>query len=488
MLLALAALFALSRENYLLFHGVSETIAVVIASGILIVAWNTRRIAADDFLLTLGIGQAFVGSVLVLHMFTYPGMGVFPDAGANPPTQLWVLSRFLEAGAFMAAGVVLTRRVSPWTVFAVLAVLTGIALATIWIWPVFPVMYVDGVGLTAAKVATEGIVVALFLVNIVLLWHSRRRFDPRVVRLLVVALALLAAAELTFTLYVDVTGTLNFLGHFLTLIGYALIYRALIEATLQQPYQTLFAELNRREESERRIADTLQAAILTAPTRLSGIETGHAYMSATASARVGGDFWDVFAPVPGSVAFALGDVCGKGIEAAATTVMVRSTLRGFVYDDPDPRRVLTRTNDAMLHQLSDDKFVTVIYGVVDTRTGHTAIASAGHPLPVASIGDRQYIMPMPVSPPLGVSADVEFATHEAEWLPGAMLVLFSDGVMDAGRAHGECGEQAVIDHVRVHRDLAPAELAASLLDAVVKHADGHVTDDVAVVVLRRDRF
>jgi len=479
-----AVLLPLSRINYLLFHSLVEITAVVVAFGIFVIAWNTRRISSSTYLLLLGIPQLFVGAVLMLHMLSYKGMNVFVGYGANLPTQLWIVARVLAVAAFLVAGVSLRHSIRPLSVFLAFGGVTAAALATIFIWDVFPVMFVEGVGLTPLKVVSEYAIVALTALALWLLWRDRDRFEPRVASLLAGAMLLIILAELAFTLYVDLYGALNFLGHYLALVGLMMIYSAIIQTALVRPFSIVFLELKRRVEAEHDIADKLQSAMLLAPPSVGCLEMGTAYVSAEGLARVGGDFYDLFKPVGGSVAFIVGDVCGKGIEAATSTTMVRTTLRSFAYGGAGPREVLGRSNESLCHQFANDKFATVIYGVVESATGMLRIASAGHPDPILCRASAATGVVIPRNPPLSVVPAHEFDATELQLEDGDSLILFTDGLLDAGWREEAFGSERVLAGVQCSSHLTPSEIADALMMAVETHAGDSLDDDVAIVVLR----
>lgn len=478
-----AALSWMGRTNYLLFHALVESFSLVVMAGIFVIAWNTRELASNRYLLVLGVTHLFVAIVTVLHAFAYKGMGVFPQGGANLPTQLWIIARVLEALGFLAAGVSLRRTVSVRTAFGVFGLLTALALAGIWVVPVFPTMFIDSTGLTTTKIVAEYVIMALFAGAFALLWRDRDRFAPNVASLLLWAIGLMIAAEMAFTLYVDVYGFLNFFGHYLALISFILIYRALIHTVLREPYSLLFRELKRREEAEHRIAETLQSAILSGPDRVEGIEIDHAHVSATKAVRVGGDFWDVFTPAPGLVAFVMGDICGKGIEAVASNVMVRVTLRSFAYRDPDPSVVLRRTNRVIGRQLADDKFATVVYGVINVETGEVTVASAGHPDPILRVEGAAVCVELPRNPPLGVVEEYEFDAGACTLATEGALVLFSDGLIEAGSRPDMFGVDRVLRHLESETRHGVG-VSRALLESALAYAGGAIDDDVAVMVLR----
>ncbi len=479
-----AVLLPLSRVNYLLFHSLVETTAVVVAFGIFVVAWNTRHISSSTYLLVLGIPQLFVGAVLLLHMLSYKGMNVFVGYGANLPTQLWIVARLLAVVAFLVAGVSLRHAIRPTSVFLACGAVTAATLAAIFVWDVFPVMYAEGVGLTPFKIFAEYAIMTLTALALWLLWRDRNRFEPRVVSLLAGAMFLLILAELAFTLYVDVYGALNFLGHYLALVSLMIVYSAIIQTALVEPFSLVFLELQRRVQAEHDIADKLQSAMLLTPPRVGCLEMGTAYVSAEGLARVGGDFYDLFKPVSGSVAFIVGDVCGKGIEAATSTTMVRTTLRSFAYGGAGPREVLSRSNESLCHQFENDKFATVIYGVVESATGTLRIAGAGHPDPLLCRAGTVTCVVVPRNPPLSVVSEHEFESTELHLEDGDNLILFTDGLLDAGWRDEAFGSERVLASVQCSSHLTPKEIADAVMAAVEAHAGDALDDDVAIVVLR----
>lgn len=256
-------LYCLSRVNYLLFHGLAEMFGVVIAGGIAMIAWNSRHLVRRHFMLFIGLGYPFVALLGLLHTFAYKGLSVFPsEMGANLPTQLWIAARYLECCTFLAAPHFLNRKLRPDLVLAGYTLVTGLILASLFVWPVFPDCYIDGVGLTTFKKVSEYLISALWLVVIFILLAHRDKFDAPVLKHLLLAVGLNIAAELSFAIYVDVYGFLNFSGHFLRIIGVYFFYRAIIEKSLREPYRSLFRELHLSEQRYRNIYETAPLAFV----------------------------------------------------------------------------------------------------------------------------------------------------------------------------------------------------------------------------------
>ncbi len=245
--LALAALYPLSLYSYLLFHSLAELFSIVIASGIFIVAWNSRSFSEDDFLLYIGIAYLFIGGLDLLHTLAYEGMGVFPGYGANLATQLWISARYLESLSLLAASLLVARRIRPWAALAGYGLVSAVLLATIFS-GVFPICYVQGAGLTPFKKISEYVISLILVSAIVMFDLQRRHFDRRVLRLMIASITVTIASELCFTFYISVFGLSNLIGHILKIVSFYLIYSCVIRTALKEPYQLLFRNLKEHEQ------------------------------------------------------------------------------------------------------------------------------------------------------------------------------------------------------------------------------------------------
>ncbi len=254
---SLVALYVLSGHNYLLFHGLVEIFGIVIAFAIFVIAWNSRYIIDNHYLQFVGISFLFVAGFSLLHTLAYKGMGVFPEVGANLATQLWIVTRYLLSFSLFMPLLFISRRFKAGIIFAVYFLIAIFLAVSIFYWNNFPVAYIDDAGLTLFKVASEYIITAVFLMTAGLLVLKRQEFSSSVFRLLVGALATAAAAELAFTLYVDVYGIANMVGHLLNVVSFYLIYRALIETGFAKPYELLFFYLKQSEVTLTNRADEL---------------------------------------------------------------------------------------------------------------------------------------------------------------------------------------------------------------------------------------
>ena len=246
---SLIGLYYLSRYSFLLFHNIVEVFSIVIALAIFVIAWNTRKINDNNFFLFIGIAFVFVAILDLFHTLAYKGMGVFPGyVESNLATQLWIATRYVLSFTFLLPLIFINRKIRPTLIFAGYVMATGLLLFSIFFWQIFPISYdVNAQSLTTFKVASEYAISFIILVAIVRLVTKRNDFSRNIFKLLFAAMVLAVATEMSFTLYTDVYGIVNIFGHILNVLSFYLIYRALVQTTLNQPYETLFRNLKRSE-------------------------------------------------------------------------------------------------------------------------------------------------------------------------------------------------------------------------------------------------
>lgn len=241
-------IYLLSRYNYLLFHTTAEGFSILVAGAAFIIAWNSWAFNQNGYLKVLGIAQLFIGMLDLVHTLAYKGMGVFPGYDTNLPTQLWIVARYIQALSFVIAPSLLDREINRQRVLALYAAVTAILTGLIFARR-FPACYIEGQGLTSFKIASEIVVALMLAASIVRITRLRSAFDPDVFRWIVTALGLTIVSELTFTLYIDVYGPVNFLGHTLKIWAFYYLYRAILETGLRRPYALLFHNLDKRNKA-----------------------------------------------------------------------------------------------------------------------------------------------------------------------------------------------------------------------------------------------
>lgn len=278
---ALAGLYVLRLQNYLLFHTVTEGFTIVIACGVFMVAWNSRRFLDNHYFLVLGIASLFGAGLNMAHTLAYKGMPIFEGGQETDlATQLWIVLRYYTALSFLAAPIWIGRRLPVVPAFVVAGAAAAGLLAAVFA-GVFPACFV-GDRQTAFKVASEFVISGLFLAGLGLLYGRRHRFERGLWTWVAWSILLAVACDLSFTLYKDPYDVLNMLGHGLDVASFGLLYKAVIETGVARPFDLLFHNLKRSEEALRAANDDLEVRVAA---RTAELSRAVAALEAEAAAR-----------------------------------------------------------------------------------------------------------------------------------------------------------------------------------------------------------
>jgi PAS domain S-box-containing protein len=240
------------------------------------------------------------------------------------------------------------------------------------------------------------------------------------------------------------------------------------------------------------IAHTLQSELL--PARLpviAGVRVAVRYRAAGELNEVGGDFYDVFARGDGSWAFVIGDVSGKGAEAAAVTALARHTVRTAALQPTSPSGLLRTLNEALLLQRAGSEFCTVCLACLsvsdDRSEGGLTLALGGHP-PALVLRASGGVEALGASGTLlGVFANPRLHEVETELQPGDVVLLYTDGVTEAGSPLDEIGEDGLAELLAGLRGMSPEEIVDAVEQAAVEAQAGKPRDDIALVAFALDR-
>src|SRR6266536_2715472 len=214
-------------------------------------------------------------------------------------------------------------------------------------------------------------------------------------------------------------------------------------------------------------------------------EIADSYVAATEGLDVGGDFYDVYR-IPGGWGVAIGDVCGKGEEAAAVTAAARHAIRVLAHWNRDPAEVLRQANELMLAEEYDGRFVTACAAHFSWRDDSllVTVASAGHPGPVLIRPDGRVRMLNGGGMPLGLFPDAEPGTQDVELSQGDLLFLFTDGVTEARSPEMTYFEDRLTDELAALAGRPPAEIIGAMQALVVEFSMDELRDDMTMLALR----
>ncbi|HVL32537.1 MAG TPA: SpoIIE family protein phosphatase [Actinomycetota bacterium] len=235
--------------------------------------------------------------------------------------------------------------------------------------------------------------------------------------------------------------------------------------------------------TKRTAADTLQHSLL--PEKLPdipGMTFAARYVPGGPGVEVGGDWYDVVPLRDGSLVLAMGDVVGRGVQAASLMGQLRNALRAYAFEGTSPVGVLTRLNDLLYDiEAFDNPMATLLYAVYEPETGTLRVANAGHPPPLVldSAGNASFLETSQ-GVPIGALPSPRFTEALTTLEPNATLLLYTDGLVEDRVTTLERG----LETLRVGVETAPSDLG-DLCDWILERSparDG--CDDVAVLAIR----
>lgn len=240
---------------------------------------------------------------------------------------------------------------------------------------------------------------------------------------------------------------------------------------------------SRLYQQQRDIADTLQEALLVMPERVDGVEFAHIYRSAAEAARVGGDFYDLFSIDDHTAGIVIGDVSGKGLDAAVMTSLARNTIRAYSAERMAASSVIERASDIVLATSEHWVFMSVFYGVMDFEHSVLSYCNAGHPAPVILSPDGTLRPLEPTAAIAGAFKGAVYGQSHVPMTPGDTLVLYTDGLVEARRNGEMYGEERLHEALGRAVGMHPDDLVNHLITDAERFARA-LNDDVAVMAVR----
>jgi serine phosphatase RsbU (regulator of sigma subunit) len=248
----------------------------------------------------------------------------------------------------------------------------------------------------------------------------------------------------------------------------------------------LAMSVRRMLRSRTETAEALQASLIPPVLRaVPGVEIASAHMAPTRGRAVGGDFYDVH-PTPAGWGVAIGDVCGKGEDAASVTAVARHAIRVLAHWSADPAEVLRGANEIMLAEEFGSRFVTASTTHLSWsgRSLQAVLGSAGHPGPVLVRPDGRAQVLAGGGLPLGIFPDAEPVTHELELATGDVLFFCTDGLTDARSPEQAYFEGSLTDSLSTLAGKPPADIVSGMRRLVLDFCAGVLLDDLTMLVLR----
>ena len=216
---------------------------------------------------------------------------------------------------------------------------------------------------------------------------------------------------------------------------------------------------------------------------ITGFEVGRVYQAGTG--MMAGDFYDVFRVAPTRVVALIGDVTGHGIEASITAFQAKYLLRVFLRQFRDPAQALEELNRQMSTMERSEEFISLVVVVFDTEAATLRYASAGHP--AAWLWHDREVRPLRSTGPLLMMDPAgAYLSREIALDLGDLVLLYTDGLAEARHGESLFGEERVANTLRRDPGIDPGVLCKSLLEAARDFAEAGLSDDVAILAIRRN--
>jgi PAS domain S-box-containing protein len=269
-ILAAVTLYVVFRHSPVLAHDIAEMFSIVVAFGIFMLTWNARKLIDNHYFLFLGIAYLYVGVIDYVHALSFEG--AFTRENHSASIELWFAARYLQGFALLLAPLFVSRKIRPGVTLAAFAAVALALLGAVY-YGIFPDYYVPGKGLTHAKSVGDYLISGILALSLVHLWRVRDRFDRDVVRILALSVLFLIAAELSAVFYTDVFVYNSVAGHYLKVVSFYLVYKAILATGLIRPYDLMFRNLKKSEEEVRAARDGLELRVAerTAELRIANL-------------------------------------------------------------------------------------------------------------------------------------------------------------------------------------------------------------------------
>jgi sigma-B regulation protein RsbU (phosphoserine phosphatase) len=250
---------------------------------------------------------------------------------------------------------------------------------------------------------------------------------------------------------------------------------------LQQAVEQGAAERELQSQELQQAREIQQSLLPKEIPQIRGFEIDGAWEP---SRVVGGDYFDVIRLSQTKLGICIADVVGKSVSAALLMANVQASVRAFAGEATSPAELCARVNSVLCANIAIGKFVTLFYGVLDAERGCIVYTNAGHLLPILIRAGGEAEQLDNGGAVLGVFPRWKYEDSVAQFSPGDRMLLFTDGITEAGLPGGEeFGEQRLVEGARVGAGKSTAELKSALLTDVKQFCHSQLRDDATLIVI-----
>lgn len=530
LMLACAPLFhtgllkLLNVTSYIVWHNVFEFSCIIIAICIFCVSYYSYEQKQNFRYLFLGSMLLLMGFIDFFHAMSFKGMPDFliPYTTSNRATTFWIIARLIGAFGLFAASVIPEKikfRFNKVVFFLMPVLISLITLNIVTYYPwMIPPMYIEGQGLTNEKIFLEMIVIFLYLIAIYFLLNRYKNNEDKFMITLACALLIGVFSELAFTLYVDVYGIYNYIGHLLKSIMYFVIFRVIFIQNIRQPYLDLsaaHAEIKNYAENldkivehrteqinliHQKLLDDLEYArdiqFSMLPKKMPSTQKATFEARFFPADRVSGDFYNVFQLEETKIGMCIGDVSGHGVSAAMLTVFLNQSIKPQkenaqgIKETQQPSAVLESIfKDFNQASFNSEIYLNFLYGIFDLSTRELTFSSAGlnvPPLILSSSGavTELVIKGLPICRfPDGYK--VSYTDSTVTLSKGDKLLFYTDGLTEAENVEKKTyTESRLKELLHKNKHANAIQLADSITESVFKFIQKReLRDDITFFIM-----
>lgn len=246
---------------------------------------------------------------------------------------------------------------------------------------------------------------------------------------------------------------------------------------------SLALQNSRLYEEQRTVSEALQQSLLTIPEKVEGIKLGHFYHSSTLISKVGGDFYDLFELDDHRIGIVVGDVSGKGLQAANVTSLVKNTIRAYAQENELPSVILHKTNCLVRKLMRPEMFTTLFLGILNKFTGSLLYCGAGHPHSFLSRSSYGVETLYTNSPALGIFSGIKFIDNKKTLQNSDILVVYTDGITEARKNAEFYGEERLIELIERSAQVGAENICNHIFNEVNDFSGGNLSDDIAILAV-----
>lgn len=511
--------------SFLTWHTMFEFSSILVSFSIFTIAYFIYEESRSLNMIIFGCAFLIMSYLDMFHTLSYKGMPDFFIANdtANRATLLWIFSRLFGTLGFMLASFISTeitshvkkeRFVIVTSIFSI-----GLFLIITYYPNIFPVMFIEGQGLTSIKILLEYIVILALMVTFVRVTTVYKRTKSNRDYLFMMALVLLIFSEFAFTNYGSAFDAFNYIGHFFKVIGYIILYKAIYVENLTKPYK----ELKITKDELKEYADNLDILVEERTEELEDLNevllTDIEYakemqqyllpeqmpenMAVTFDAkffvteRLSGDFYNVIKLDQDNIAIYMGDVSGHGVSAAMLTVFANQNVIQLKEKERssgeiiEPGSVLkTIYNSFNKTNINSEKYILMFYAIYNTKTKCLTYSSAGINTPPYIIKKSGEILEINVSGlpicKLGDFIDPSYDNKTVQLELGDKVLFYSDGLTEAtDKNKQEYGQDKLESFLKENYNLNSTELNNAIKEDLFNHIGygSKLMDDTTLLVM-----